>query len=217
MPCPFALLLFVPALQPILRKAADGTMFRTIHTWAAKPHALKITLVFWIAATLMLQRLGQTAAGRLHTPDSRFGMTADEIEAWLGEIGSSGRDTYTTVTLFDLFVYIFAYGFLLLVATSRLLFCLGWSEGGQIFQFTLILPVLTMFFDAFETASFCWAAVVYPEPVPALIRPGLQYCNVIKWCFAGCSVLAVSTGLLLLAVKCRIPPIGGGRSPHRRG
>ena len=52
MPCPFALILFVPPLRRLLDKALDGTIPNFIHKWTSNFVALYITSVFFVLAQI---------------------------------------------------------------------------------------------------------------------------------------------------------------------
>ena len=201
MPCPFALLLFVPALQPLFRKCVDGTLFSCIHQWVRAPGIFSMSATVFFLSTVVIVYLGWPLQS-FGTPDQMLGPSAAEVEDWLGDIGTEGRGHYTTLALVDFFVYIIAYGVFLVVCVAKLLRRLGFLETSPV-QFLLVLPLLAMFFDAFETSGFLWMTMSHPETTSEMCRGLVGYVNLMKWGFVACSVLSVCVlAVLQLKASC---------------
>eukprot|EP00656_Telonema_subtile_P001545 TRINITY_DN10680_c0_g3_i1.p1 TRINITY_DN10680_c0_g3~~TRINITY_DN10680_c0_g3_i1.p1 ORF type:complete len:142 (-),score=23.82 TRINITY_DN10680_c0_g3_i1:24-449(-) len=82
---------------------------------------------------------------------------------------------------------------------GKLLQKLGLREAGQAprwVEFGLLLPLLAMCSDLFETSGFYWQTVAHPELVSGIVRPFLQYFNYAKWFgVAGSLVLIMLLGV----------------------
>lgn len=146
-------------------------------------------------------------------PDVRFGLSANELQSWLEDVGPEGRQAYEKHAWVDLVVFTLLYSSMLSVLLARLLQKCHISSTSFL-QHLLLLPSLAMLCDVAETASFIWAARAYPERIHGTVEDALPWCQQGKWCGVGLSILSVL--LLGLTSLCQ-GHTGKGSKPATSG
>mmetsp|Transcript_28683 Transcript_28683/g.56346 ORF Transcript_28683/g.56346 Transcript_28683/m.56346 type:complete len:218 (-) Transcript_28683:1450-2103(-) len=209
MPCPFALLLLVPYG---LQKVVDGSVTAAVQRVAFQPRALEISFAVFLLATTVLvwMEMPFLASGEV-LPDAQFGPSAADIEKWLSKVGEEGRANYATHALYDLGVYVAAYGGFLCVVLARLIRKFGYSSTSAA-QYVLLLPVAGMVCDVLETGTFYWMTSSHPNLISSLIRPAVPVFNQAKWVFLAGALLAIVS----FAISCGLDAVSKPADPVQK-
>lgn len=209
MPCPFALLVFIPAVKPLFTAFFDGRFAMYIHTWATRPFALSLACAVLLGLTgvmgmclLPLYELAKEGHGHslvpdaymwdTWTPDTHMGsfLNVEDIEGWLSKIGPSGRKAYTAHCIVDLLFYCPAYSVALSFLLDQAVRNCGLPPTHSL-QKLVALPFLATLCDTFETSGFLWMTQAHPHQIELTCRSLVPFVNAGKWFTIAASILAI--------------------------
>ena len=148
--------------------------------------SLMIFMVFILFVLPQEVQRSEHYFGDSQVPDTSFFYTGEALDQMAQDFGQEGRAYYIrSRATFDV-VWPLGYGFFLWAALAYF----GKAVKETVFRYTLLLPIIGVFFDFLENTGASVVMVLYPEKVPWLLFL-VPIFTLSKWIVIGMSFIAL--------------------------